>query len=83
MIDKRDLDELKLLGADKPAPDDVARLYVQAFRDFGAVALWSSQPAPNPTVADALAITRSLRVEGNRTARRLAEQIEQACRAAF
>jgi hypothetical protein len=37
---------------------------------------------PDPTPADALAITRSLRVEGNLQARRLAEQIEQACRAA-
>ena len=62
MIGKRDLDELKLLGADKTASENIARLYTRAFRDFGAVALWSSQPAPNPTVADALAITRSLRV---------------------
>ncbi|KUG28739.1 hypothetical protein ASZ90_001381 [hydrocarbon metagenome] len=36
----------------------------------------------NPTRADALAITQSLRVEGDLGARRLAEQIEQACRAA-
>lgn len=35
-----------------------------------------------PTAADALAITRSLRVEGNLAAQRLAEQIEEACRAA-
>jgi hypothetical protein len=35
---------------------------------------------PNPTPADALAITYSLRVEGDLRARRLAEQIEQACR---
>jgi hypothetical protein len=38
---------------------------------------------PDPTPADALAIARSLRVEGNREARQLAEQIEQACRAAL
>jgi hypothetical protein len=37
---------------------------------------------PKPTCADALAITRSLRVEGDLNARRLAERIEQACRAA-
>jgi hypothetical protein len=36
----------------------------------------------DPTLADALAITYSLRVEGDLLARRLAEQIEQACRAA-
>jgi hypothetical protein len=59
------------------------RLYRQAFADFGALALWSSRPAQDPTFADALAITRSLRVEGNLNARRLAEQIEAACRAAL
>lgn len=58
-------------------------LYRRAFEEFGASALWSSKPLPNPTPADALAITRSLRVEGNLEARRLAEQIEQACRAAL
>ncbi len=48
-----------------------------------ALALWSSQPAPNPAADDALAITGSLRVEGDRNARGLAEQIEAACRAAL
>jgi hypothetical protein len=66
-----------------PEPDDVASLYRRAFEAFGASALWSSKPVPNPTPADALAITRSLRVEGNLQARRLAEQIERACRAAL
>jgi hypothetical protein len=61
---------------------DIVHLYRQAFEEFGASALWSSTPAPEPTVADALAITYSLRVEGDLRARRLAEQIEQACRAA-
>ena len=82
-IDNRDLDQLKELGAGRPAPEVVARLYRQAFRDFGGLALWSSRPAPDPTVADALAITYSLRVEGDRNARALAERIEQACRAAL
>jgi hypothetical protein len=83
MIDLRDLDDLKALGAGRPAPSEIAHLYQQAFRDFGVEALWSSRPAPNPTIADALAITRSLRVEGDRNARRLAERIEEACRAAL
>ena len=61
--------------------DDLASLYRRAFRDYGASALWSSIPVPDPTPADALAIVRSLRVEGGRAARRLAEQIEQPCRA--
>lgn len=62
-------------------PPDFVNLYRRAFEEFGASALWSSQPVSDPTPADALAITYSLRVEGNLQARRLAEQIEQACRA--
>jgi hypothetical protein len=81
MIDVRNLEHLKVLGAGRPAPEAVARLYQEAFRDFGAQALWSSRPVPDPTVADVLAITRSLRVEGDRNARGLAERIEEACRA--
>jgi hypothetical protein len=62
-------------------PPDFVSLYRRAFEEFGASALWSSKPVSDPTPADALAITYSLRVEGNLQARRLAEQIEQACRA--
>jgi hypothetical protein len=68
---------------DPTPPPDFVTLYRRAFEEFGAAALWSSQPVPDPTPADALAITRSLRVEGNLEARQLAEQIEQACRAAL
>ena len=57
---------------------DFASLYRRAFEEFGASTLWSSGPVPDPTPADALAITQSLRVEGNLKARRLAEEIEQA-----
>ncbi|MES0336055.1 MAG: hypothetical protein SFH39_06835 [Candidatus Magnetobacterium sp. LHC-1] len=63
-------------------PNDIEVLYRRAFEEYGAVALWSSRPVPNPTSEDALAITQSLRVEGDLAARRLAEQIEEACRAA-
>ena len=63
-------------------PADYVSLYRQAFERFGTSALWSSKPVPDPTPADALAITYSLRVEGDLRARRLAEEIEQACRAA-
>ena len=65
----------------EPDPKDFASLYRRAFEEFGPSALWSSKPVPNPTPADALAITPSLRVEGNLQARQLAEQIEKACRA--
>jgi hypothetical protein len=63
-------------------PEDFVSLYRRAFEEYGASALWSSRPVPNPSCEDALAITRSLRVEGDLKARHLAEQIEQACRAA-
>ena len=61
---------------------DFARLYRRAFREYGGRALWNVRELENPSPGDALAITRSLRVEGDLNARRLAEQIEQACRAA-
>ena len=64
-----------------PEPDDFVTLYRRAFEEYGASALWSSKPVPNPTPDDALAITRSLRVEGSLDARRLAERIERACHA--
>ncbi|MEO5348658.1 MAG: hypothetical protein H7836_03305 [Magnetococcus sp. YQC-3] len=60
----------------------MVELYRLAFEEHGASALWSSVPVPDPTLEDILAITRSLRVEGDLRARRLAEQIEQVCRAA-
>lgn len=69
--------------AEHSEPPGFADLYRRAFEEFGASALWSSRPVADPSPADALAITRSLRVEGDLQARRLAEQIEQACRAAL
>ncbi len=59
---------------------EIERLYRQAFAEYGAIALWSSRPASQPTPGDAMAITWSLRVEGDMNARRLAERIEQLCR---
>lgn len=66
-----------------PRLADLRSLYRRAFEEFGASALWSSRAVPDPTPADVLAITYSLRVEGDLQARRLAEQIEQSCRAAL
>jgi hypothetical protein len=67
---------------DARAPqDEIATLYRQAFAEFGKHALWSSQPVAEPKPEDALAITESLRVEGNLKARELAERIEALCRA--
>jgi hypothetical protein len=58
-------------------------LYHRAFADYRVRALWNLSEIEHPTPAEALAITRSLRVEGDLSARSLAEQIERACRAAL
>jgi hypothetical protein len=81
--DKRSLEELKELGAGRSAPGEIARLYHEAFRDFGAQSLWSRRPSAAPTIAQALVIAESLRHEGNMKSRALAVEIEQACRAAL
>jgi hypothetical protein len=70
------------MSPEPPQPDDFASLYRRAFKEYGASALWSSRPVPEPRPEDALAITWSLHVEGDLNARHLAEQIEKACRAA-
>ena len=70
------------MSTEAEGPEGFAALYRRAFADFGATALWSSHPVPDPTPEDAMAITSSLRVEGDLQARRLAEQIERACGAA-
>ncbi|MFH1138835.1 MAG: hypothetical protein V1816_22385 [Pseudomonadota bacterium] len=58
-------------------PEDLLSLYRRAFREHGCRALWNVRELQNPSPQDVLAITRSLRVEGNLKARRLAEQIER------
>jgi len=58
-------------------------LYHRAFADFRLRALWNVRELDHPTPEEALFVTRSLRVEGDLSARRLAEQIERACRAAL
>jgi hypothetical protein len=83
MADTRDLEQLKDLGAGRPAPDEVVRLYRQAFAEFGTRALWNWRSMEQPTITQALAIAHSLKVEGDLKARALAIAIEQACRAAL
>jgi len=65
-----------------PHTPTYAELYRQAFEAFGIKALWNRAPAKEPTAQDALVVANVLRVEGNLAARRLAEDIERACRAA-
>jgi hypothetical protein len=45
--------------------------------------MWYMRELENPTPEHALVVARALRIEGDLNARRLAEQIEQACRAAL
>jgi hypothetical protein len=63
-------------------PADYVSLYRQAFERFGSLALWNKRRLEVPQPDDALVIARALRIEGNIEARRLAEQIDLACRAA-
>lgn len=64
-------------------PENFAGLYRRAFAEYGARALWNKRMLEEPTQEDALVIARALRIEGNREARKLAEEIENACRAAL
>jgi hypothetical protein len=83
MNETADIEELKRLGAGRPAPESVAALYREAFDKFGTRSLWSRRPSPNPTIAQALVVAQSLRREGDMTTRPLAARIEEACRAAL
>ena len=60
---------------------DYRNLYRLAFAKCGVRALWNRRLIEAPTPEDALVVARALRIEGDREARFLAEQIEQACRA--
>ncbi|MEK9142252.1 MAG: hypothetical protein AAB308_14455 [Nitrospirota bacterium] len=63
------------------APEMLTQLYHRAFAEYGTQALWNKRRLDMPTPEDALVIARALRIEGDRDARKLAEQIEQVCRA--
>ena len=70
------------MTSEQPPAGDVVSLYRRAFAEFGPRALWNMRASDDPTVADALAITRALRTYGGMDGRRLAESIERICRAA-
>jgi hypothetical protein len=65
-----------------PEPEDFVSLYRRAFAEFGTQALWNKRMLEKPQPEDALVVARALRIEGDRNARKLAEQIEQMCRRA-
>ncbi len=83
MTDRATVEDLAARGATAVAPASLRALYREAFDEYGVRALWSSRAVEQPTIADLLAITESLRVEGGIAGRRLAEQIIAACRAAL
>lgn len=83
MVEAQPAHEEKARGAGRPAPDNVVRLYRQAFAEFGTRSLWNWRLLEHPTLTQALAIAESLRVEGDTRARALAVAIERACRAAL
>lgn len=70
------------MSTEPAKPDEYVNLYRKAFAEYGTIALWNKRMFEDPTPGDALVIARALRIEGDRNARFLAEQIEQACRAA-
>jgi hypothetical protein len=70
------------MNTEAQQPEDLASLYRRAFAEYGTRALWNMRPAEDPTPADALAITKALRTHGRMDGRRLAERIEELCRAA-
>ena len=70
------------MTSEPPPPGDIASLYRRAFAEYGTQALWNKRMLDEPARDDALVVARALRIEGDRTARKLAEQIEQACRRA-
>jgi hypothetical protein len=61
--------------------EDLASLYRRAFAEYGPRALWNKRMLEQPDSEDALVVARALRIEGDLNARKLAEQIEKACRA--
>jgi hypothetical protein len=69
------------MSTEPAQPEDLASLYRRAFAEYGVRALWNLRPVEEPTPADAMAITRALRTYGRMEGRRLAERIEELCRA--
>ncbi len=70
------------MHAETTAIEPLEALYHRAFKEHGCRALWNVRELERPAPADALAVARHLRLEGNLAARRLAEAIERQCRAA-
>lgn len=64
-----------------PEPEYL-RLYREAFERYRVAALWNCQYRDQPTPGQALAISQSLRDQGDMGAWRLGHRLAAACRAA-
>lgn len=73
---------MKVMASESPQPE-FEILYHRAFSSHKLRALWNVREIDHPSPDEAMTITRKLRIEGDLSARQLAEQIEQACRAAL
>jgi hypothetical protein len=69
------------MSTEPTRPEELVSLYRRAFAEYGDRALWNMRPVEEPTAADAMAITKALRTHGRMDGRRLAERIEELCRA--
>ena len=67
----------------EPSQPNFESLYRQSFAEFKLRALWNVRELEHPTAEQAFAITRSLRVEGDLNARRLAQHLEEATQSAL
>jgi hypothetical protein len=76
------MEEGSIMTVESTQPE-FENLYHRAFADYKLRALWNVRELEHPSPEEALTITRNLRVEGDLSARRLAEQIELACRASL
>ena len=74
--------QVKSAALNNRGNEELVVLYRRAFQEFGTRALWNMQPVHEPAPADAMAITRTLRTHAGMEGRRLAERIEELCRAA-
>jgi hypothetical protein len=73
--------QIEIRNPDRSGRDGVAELYHRAFVEYGVRALWNIKRFDEPTLEQALAITRQLKTEGDLSARQLAEEIERAVHA--
>jgi hypothetical protein len=78
----KELSKARATGSQTPpGREKLVGLYRRAFAQYRSRALWNIREFEDPTPRQILAITRQLRTEGDMSARRLAEEIEEAARA--